>query len=257
MVHDPLVILNQPSNDTNQQLLDFYSNLLTASMPIILIVSGAYNKEDEINLTMNLLPISLRNRISCEWIHWPFVTETKIIKHLEKIMSKERFYSHAISNEKIQEIAMESLGDIRHATIQLEFIAKTTKRQTRKPIPTIPTNTKKQYSQVIDLIDDEDEDIFNSDDELFDTDDEKPLKKQLPKKRKSTKQPYQLIEEPIYEISEAVENSETLDSKDISSANYLRDEIYSKYHAVAKILHAKLNNYGYCHEYNWEDMLLK
>lgn len=62
-----------------------FSLLISSGLSVVFIVSGGYSREDGFALQRRIIPAMYRDRVSVELVHWPALTEKKILNHLQHI----------------------------------------------------------------------------------------------------------------------------------------------------------------------------
>eukprot|EP01041_Mallomonas_annulata_P006481 gene6481-13084_t len=111
---------------------DLMETLCMSQLPIVMIISDVSGRDDLAYSLQEIIPNRVQSMINLQSIYCPPITVAKIQKTLM-----------AIAKSVIQELAEESLGDLRHAITSLQWCAmgKFIKKEKEKTVNSMTVNT--------------------------------------------------------------------------------------------------------------------
>eukprot|EP01039_Chlorochromonas_danica_P008137 gene8138-8977_t len=225
LIHDPVSIEEGNAFEVMNQ------HLVSAGLPLVVIVSGAYGREDQHAVLNSTFAKSIRDCLDIDAIYWSPLTTGKIAKQLRIILRKEKIPSNMISEDELLAIVEESGGDMRHAITELEMLV--TYKRFKTTIRHCSVGQKASGGVIVDLLEDSDEENMIQANQR--TSSAPPLAK-----RPRTIARIGQDSEDDYGIIKDKSSSTTVEDRNGSG----RDVTVSGLHIVAKFMHAKLDKQG-------------
>lgn len=256
----PSIMIVKDAEDYDGSISELtFSLLLSSGLPVVFILSGGYSREDGFSLQRRIIPAIYRNRVSVELVHWPALTEKKILNHLQHIRDSKHLSSRIFPDERLQLIAEQANGDMRQAINQLYFSSISNSNNNIQV--TFSQSQPQQRSQVnaadeaIDLTNDDSND--DEDDLLFLSSSPSPpmKRKKLTKLNGSSPQgtfsavdytqPTQKTQSTQRTASHQQQQVHKWSKDDHQvSTNTAPDTTLGTFHILGRLLHTRLNSDG-------------